>query len=36
VERGDLPAGHGLTQADVTRAKAFYAREATHSLRTGA
>jgi phospholipase/carboxylesterase len=31
VERGDLPAGHGLTQADVTRAKAFYTREATGS-----
>jgi phospholipase/carboxylesterase len=28
VERDDLPAGHGLTQADVTRGKAFYAREA--------
>ncbi len=28
VERDDLPAGHGLTQADVTRATAFYAREA--------
>jgi len=36
VERDDLPAGHGLTQADVTRAKAFYAREAAHSLRSGA
>jgi phospholipase/carboxylesterase len=36
VERDDLPAGHGLTQADMTRAKAFYASEATHSLRTGA
>ena len=33
VERDDLPAGHGLTQADVTRAKAFYAREAAHSIR---
>lgn len=33
VERDDLPAGHGLTQADVTRAKAFYAREAEHPLR---
>jgi phospholipase/carboxylesterase len=31
VERGDLPAGHGLTQADVTRAKAFYARESADS-----
>jgi phospholipase/carboxylesterase len=28
VERDDLPAGHGLTQADVKRGKAFYAREA--------
>jgi phospholipase/carboxylesterase len=28
VERDDLPAGHGLTQADVTRAKVFYTREA--------
>jgi phospholipase/carboxylesterase len=28
VERVELPAGHGLTQADVSRAKAFYAREA--------
>ena len=28
VERAELPAGHGLTQADVRRAKAFYAREA--------
>jgi phospholipase/carboxylesterase len=28
VERDDLPAGHGLTQADVKRSKAFYAREA--------
>ena len=36
VERDDLPAGHGLTQADVTRAKAFYAREAEHSFRSGA
>ena len=36
VERDDLPAGHGLTQADVTRAAAFYAREAAHSLRSGA
>ena len=33
VERDDLPAGHGLTQVDVTRAKAFYAREAAHSFR---
>jgi phospholipase/carboxylesterase len=30
VERDDLPAGHGLTQADVTRATAFYTREAAH------
>jgi phospholipase/carboxylesterase len=36
VERDDLPAGHGLTQADVTRAKAFYALEAAHSFRSGA
>jgi phospholipase/carboxylesterase len=28
VERDDLPAAHGLTQADVTKAKAFYAQEA--------
>jgi phospholipase/carboxylesterase len=35
VERDDLPAGHGLTQADLTRAKAFYAREAAHSFRPG-
>ena len=28
VERAELPAGHGLTQADVRRAKAFYALEA--------
>jgi phospholipase/carboxylesterase len=28
VEREDLPAGHGLTSADVTRARAFYARVA--------
>jgi phospholipase/carboxylesterase len=27
VERDELPAGHGLTQADVTRSKAFYTRE---------
>ena len=31
VERDDLPAGHALTQADVTRAKAFYAREAARA-----
>jgi phospholipase/carboxylesterase len=36
VERDDLPAGHGLTQADLTRAKAFYAHEAAHPLRAGA
>jgi phospholipase/carboxylesterase len=35
VERDELPAGHGLTQADVTGAKAFYAREAAHSFRSG-
>ncbi len=28
VERAELPAGHGLTPADVDRAKAFFAREA--------
>jgi phospholipase/carboxylesterase len=33
VERVELPAGHGLTQADVERAKAFFAREAAHALR---
>ncbi|HEX9170844.1 MAG TPA: alpha/beta hydrolase [Roseiarcus sp.] len=27
VERVELPAGHGLTQADVDRAKTFFARE---------
>jgi len=32
VERDELPASHGLTQADVTRARAFYAREAAHAL----
>jgi phospholipase/carboxylesterase len=36
VERDDLPAGHGLTQADVTKAKKFYEREAARSLRSGA
>ena len=36
VERDDLPAGHGLTQADVTRAKAFYGREAEPSFGTEA
>jgi phospholipase/carboxylesterase len=34
VEHEDLPAGHGLTQADVTRATTFYAREAAHSSRS--
>jgi phospholipase/carboxylesterase len=33
VERVELPAGHGLTQVDVDRAKAFFAREA--ALRSG-
>ena len=36
VERDDLPAGHGLTEADLTRARAFYAREAAHPFRAGA
>ena len=36
VEREQLPAGHGLTQADVAKAKAFYAREAARSLRSEA
>jgi len=36
VERDNLPAGHGLTEADLTRAKAFYAREAAHPFRAGA
>jgi len=35
VERDDLPSGHALTEADVTRAKAFYAREAALSQRSG-
>ena len=35
VERDDLPASHGLTQADVTKARAFYAREAAPSFRSG-
>jgi phospholipase/carboxylesterase len=35
VEREDLPAGHGLTQNDVTRVKAFYERDA-HPLRSRA
>jgi len=30
VERVELPVGHGLTQADVAHAKAFFAREAAH------
>jgi phospholipase/carboxylesterase len=30
VERVELPAGHGLTQADVAHAKAFFARETAH------
>jgi phospholipase/carboxylesterase len=34
VERVELTAGHGLTQADVERAKAFYAREAAQSSPT--
>ena len=29
VERDDLPTGHGLTGADVTKAKTFYGREAS-------
>jgi phospholipase/carboxylesterase len=36
VERDDLPAGHGLTQADLTRAKAFYAREVAHPFHSRA
>ena len=36
VERDDLPASHGLTQADVTRATAFYAREAARASGSGA
>jgi len=36
VERDVLPAGHGLTQADVMRAKAFYVREAGQFSRYGA
>ncbi|HEY5205787.1 MAG TPA: alpha/beta hydrolase [Roseiarcus sp.] len=35
VERDDLPAGHGLTRDDLTRAKAFYARETAHPFRSG-
>jgi phospholipase/carboxylesterase len=30
VERVDVPAGHGLTQTDIQRAKAFFAREASN------
>ncbi len=33
VEREVLPASHGLTQADVTRAGAFFRREASQSFR---
>ena len=36
VERVELPAGHGLTQADVARAKAFFVREAAQSSRSKA
>jgi phospholipase/carboxylesterase len=36
IEREDLPAGHGLTQTDVKRAKAFYAREAAQPFRSEA
>jgi phospholipase/carboxylesterase len=36
VERDDLPAGHGLTHADVTRSKAFYGREAAQRFRSKA
>ena len=36
VERDDLPTGHGLTQADVTKAKAFYAREAARAFNSKA
>jgi phospholipase/carboxylesterase len=36
VEREDLSTGHGLTPADVTRAKAFYGREAARPLRSEA
>ena len=35
VERDDLPAGHGLTHDDLTRARAFYAREAADPFRAG-
>jgi phospholipase/carboxylesterase len=33
VERKVLPASHGLTQADIARAKAFFRREASQSFR---
>jgi phospholipase/carboxylesterase len=33
VEREVLPASHGLTQADVARATAFFRREASQSFR---
>jgi phospholipase/carboxylesterase len=33
VEREVLPASHGLTQADIGRAKAFFRREASQSFR---
>ena len=36
VEHDELPGAHGLAQADLTTAKAFYAREAAHSFRSGA
>ena len=36
VQRDDLPAGHGLTQADVTKSETFYRREAAGSLRSRA
>ena len=35
VERVTLAAGHGLTPADVARARAFYQREASQSFRPG-
>jgi phospholipase/carboxylesterase len=34
VERDTLPAGHGLTQADVARAKAFYQEMAAKLVRS--
>jgi phospholipase/carboxylesterase len=36
VERDELPAGHALTQADVAKAGAFYARETARSFRAPA